>query len=140
MARTGRPKKWTEENIRKVADDFEKWFLDDEEMIFYQGYFAIRPDLHPDMVARFRSVSDYFDRKVKRVEKLAQMRLAQLLVHRKSTPVGLMFYLKCQHGWVEKQHVIHENHNFHHKPAEELKTASSETLQDLVRNLTGSKN
>lgn len=132
MAKPGRPKQWTDDRIEQVAKDLEEWFLADEENVFYQAFFATRKELHPDMIARFRRVNEEFNRTVKRIETLQQMRL----VHKGfKNPVMAIFCLKANHGWKDTQHVVSETHvHKHDKP--ELQKLDSSSLKDLLRKQT----
>lgn len=133
---TGRPIEWTKDKIECVAKELEAWFHADELNMFYKGFFARRPDVHPDLISKFSSVNDVFRETIKKLEILQQERLIRHGSARGQNPAMHIFLLKANHGYKDVQHVEATQDITTKDTTTQLRALSETELKEKVRAIT----
>ena len=107
----GRPKKYTQEFLKKEAELLLKWFNDDPER-FWLKDFALERGYSPQRLVEFADKSEEFSEAYARAKDIQESRLVhgameQLVegnkVYTKLNPRMVMFALKNVAGWREHQ-------------------------------------
>lgn len=86
-------KKWSEEEIVALADEFLKWYEKDEANIWFKGFFT-KKRVTRSTIERLRERNEYFDEIYSLVKDMQEERLVNLGIDGgKSTPF-VMFLMK----------------------------------------------
>lgn len=90
---SGRPKKYTDEFIKDLADKMINWFKSDKDNIFLED-FMIEQDLYSELCSIFAKRNDYFLQSLKRVKAIQKQRILRLGLEGEWDKTLVIFTLK----------------------------------------------
>lgn len=98
---------YTVEELDKLADDYIAKCEQDGEIPLLQE-FGRKIGLTNDMISLYMNNGKYaqYSDPVKKVKEASELYLVKNVI-KENKPIGKMFILKANHGYVEKQHVEH---------------------------------
>lgn len=101
----GRPEKWTKEASLKFAQDILDWMKEDVTNMYYYKYVVEIRDFYPQLISELCEKHTEFSETIKKCEKIQENRLLEGSTFNQFNPTSVIFQLKNNHGYRDKQEV-----------------------------------
>lgn len=97
-------KNWTDEQIEQLAEDLLKWFESDKNNLWLND-FAIEKRINRQRISEFAKRSEFFGNVYELCKSIQESRAVKLALTNKGNPAFLIFFLKNNFGWKDKQEI-----------------------------------
>ena len=123
----GRPLKWTDEIIEKIASEFDEWSKKRDSLFI--KHFAHEQDFPSDYLHIWAKKNDVFSRAYTRAKERLEGRIFVGALKNELNPAMAKFALNCNYGWREKTEIVDSQGK---NPLDELLKQINGTSRSLV--------
>ncbi len=98
----GRPKKWTELEAMKLAEELDNWLKKNEMNFYFERFLFEEKSLYPQLISELSEQYPKFSEAIQRFKKIKEIRIMDLGLKMGLSAALVKFYMINNSNWAEK--------------------------------------